>query len=64
MSNKDRLMDVQEAAGYLGIKPKTIYNLSSKGDIPKLKAGGALRFRRSDLDRWLKEGAKNQRSAA
>lgn len=47
------LLTVQELAAALKISPKTIYNLVSLKKIPYLKAGGALRFNRQDVEEWL-----------
>ncbi|MFF5102941.1 helix-turn-helix domain-containing protein [Streptomyces sp. NPDC000134] len=42
----NRLMTVDELAEYLGKKPAWIYNNHRK-------VGGSLRFRMSEVDRWL-----------
>lgn len=46
-----------EAAGYLRLARQTLYNLVNRREIPFLKAGRSLRFRKADLDRWLAENA-------
>lgn len=49
----DRLLDVQEAAALLAVKPATLYQWAYKRRIPVVKlfgARGALRFRVSDID--------------
>jgi len=48
------LMTVEEAAAYLRIAPKTLFNwrVRSEGP-PALKVGGRVRYRRADLDEWL-----------
>lgn len=54
-SNEDRLMTAKEAARYLGYAEGTVRNKASSGDLPIVKlATGALRFRKSELDAWLK----------
>lgn len=65
MAGKDApegLMTVDDVADYLKISPGTIYNRVSKGEIPFVKVGAAVRFRRIELDRWVEEQAG--RSAA
>lgn len=52
-SNAERLMTVEEAAEYLRLAEGTIKNRVSDGTIPYLKAGGLVRFRRSELDAWM-----------
>lgn len=46
----DRLMTEQEAADYLRIKTRQLYNWRMKGLIPYIRIGKALRFRRSAID--------------
>lgn len=54
-SEEDRLMTAKEAARYLGYAEGTVRNKASSGEIPSVKLGTALRFRRSELDRWVDE---------
>jgi len=49
----DRLMNEQEAAEYLRIKPRQLYNWRIKGHIPFIRIGRALRFRKSAIDTSL-----------
>jgi excisionase family DNA binding protein len=48
------LLTVDEAAEFLRVKKTTLYTWAYRRQIPSQKVGGALRFRRGDLDRWLK----------
>ncbi|MEY6566621.1 helix-turn-helix domain-containing protein [Streptomyces sp. PGLac3x] len=48
-----RLMTVNELADYLAVKPAWIYNNHRALAIPSRKVGGSLRFRLSEVDRWL-----------
>lgn len=56
MNNK-RLLQVEEAAEYLGIKKQTLYNKISAKEIPyiKLFKSRAVRFKIEDLDRLIEE---------
>ena len=50
----DELLNVVQAAGYLGIKPWTLRHWISDGKIEFVKYGnGAVRLRRSVLDRFV-----------
>lgn len=49
----DRLMTEQEAADYLRIKPRQLYNWRNKGLIPFIRIGRALRFRKAAIDMAL-----------
>ncbi|MGC4966040.1 helix-turn-helix domain-containing protein [Streptomyces globisporus] len=46
-------MTVDELAEYLGKKPAWIYNNHRMLGLPSRKVGGSLRFRLSEVDRWL-----------
>lgn len=52
MTNAERLLTVQQAAEFLGLKPKTLYSLKAQRRIPYVKIlGNALRFRLTDLQK-------------
>jgi excisionase family DNA binding protein len=51
----EELLDPEAAAKILGIKTITVYKWVTERKIPFLKVGGALRFRPSALDAWLKD---------
>lgn len=48
----DKVLSTKEAAEYLGVKPKTIYN--SISEIPHFKSGGKLKFSQLALDEYLR----------
>lgn len=52
---EDRLLSYDEAAAYLGFAAGTLRNKVSAGGVPHLKLGKAVRFRRSELDAWVRE---------
>ncbi|HTW46127.1 MAG TPA: helix-turn-helix domain-containing protein [Acidobacteriaceae bacterium] len=47
------VMDIRQAADYLGISPDTLYKYASEAFIPAFKLGNRWRFRRSRLDEWM-----------
>ncbi|MBF0123567.1 MAG: helix-turn-helix domain-containing protein [Candidatus Omnitrophica bacterium] len=47
------LMTIDEVAGYLRVKKRTVYDWVKKGKIPAMKAVGLWRFRRELIDQWL-----------
>lgn len=53
---EDSLITVKEVADYLKLKEQTVYLLARQNKIPSLKVGGSLRFRRSQIDAWLRAG--------
>ena len=50
-----RLINVEEAARYLGIKAVTVYKKTSLREIPSVRIGRALRFDVKALDRYIEE---------
>ena len=50
---EDRLYDVQELAEYLSVSTQWIYERVQLKEIPYIKVGKLLRFRKSDIDTWL-----------
>ena len=58
-------MSAADAATFLGVKLATLYAWRYKGPVGRgprgprsYKAGGVLRYRRSDLERWLERTAR------
>lgn len=54
-------MNIAQAAAYIGIAKSTLYTWRTRrpGFGPRaVKAGGALRYRRSDLDAWIEAHAE------
>jgi len=56
------VMDIRQAAEYLGISGDTLYRYASEGFIPAFKLGNRWRFKKSLLDAWMdeKSGVKLQ----
>ena len=48
------ILTLEELHGYLKIPKPTIYALAQNGRIPAAKVGKHWRFRRNDIDEWLK----------
>ena len=50
----ERLLSARELAEYLGRPLATIYSWSYRGEGPPgIKTGRELRYRESDVERWL-----------
>jgi excisionase family DNA binding protein len=47
------VMDIRQAAEYLGISGDTLYRYASEGFVPAFKLGNRWRFKRSLLDSWM-----------
>ncbi len=54
----DRLLDVDEAAELLQVKPGTLYSWVSKNKVPYRKVGVLVRFHRAELLTWTLEQAR------
>jgi len=57
------LWRVEEAAEYLGIRPKTLYEWVRSGRVPYRKIGFNVRFDPEDLERWTESQARGARPA-
>ncbi len=50
----DDIMTVKELADYLKIAEKTAYRFASEGKVPGFKVGSAWRFKKEEIDAWIK----------
>lgn len=48
-----RLIDIEDLAGYLKLRKQTIYNWLHQRKISGIKVGGVWRFDRREVDAWL-----------
>lgn len=53
---EDSWIGVEAAAAYLDVTKETIRNWIRKTDIPAHKIGRLWKFKRSELDEWVKSG--------
>ncbi len=49
------IMDIRQAADYLGISADSLYKYASESFIPAFKLGNRWRFKRSLLERWIEQ---------
>lgn len=47
------VMDIRQAARYLGISPDSLYKYASENYIPAFKLGNRWRFKRSLVEAWM-----------
>lgn len=52
----DNWIGLDEASEYLGVKKETVRVWIKKGSIPAHKIGKLWKFKRSELDKWVKSG--------
>jgi excisionase family DNA binding protein len=60
---KDTFYTVKELSEYLNVKGKTIYSWVSKSVIPFYRIQGVLRFKKVEIDLWLKNKCKDVEGA-
>lgn len=58
---EDRWIGIDEAASYLGVNKDTIRNwIKKENGIPAHKIGKLWKFKKSELDSWIKSGKSAQ----
>jgi predicted DNA-binding transcriptional regulator AlpA len=63
--DRAKLATVNDLADYVGVPVQTIYEWNCRGTGPKvLKVGRYVRYRWSDIDRWLDSTEKGDASYA
>ena len=58
------VMDIRQAAEYLGISPDSLYKYASENVIPAFKLGNRWRFKRSLLEAWMERQSSQRFSPA
>ena len=48
------VLTVSEVAEYLRVNPQTVYRKAKAGELPVVRIGRAIRFRREELEEWMK----------
>jgi len=57
-------MDVEEAADYVGLSTFTVRRLAKNGALPAAKIGRAYRFKKEDIDSYLRNQYKGEANGA
>ena len=52
-AGRREVLNIRQAAEYLGISTDTLYKYASEGFIPAFKLGNRWRFKRSIVDEWM-----------
>ena len=52
---REEFLSVRNLSSYMDIKVKTIYSMVEKREIPFYKIGRLVRFKKSEIDAWVKE---------
>ncbi len=59
---EDRWLSVDEIAEYLGVAKDTVYTWVTAKGMPGHKVGRLWKFKREEVDVWVKSGGANERS--
>ena len=54
--NNDKWIGIEEAAEYMDVTKDTVRNWIKKTSIPAHKVGKLWKFKKSELDAWIKSG--------
>jgi excisionase family DNA binding protein len=49
------IITIRDLAAYLKMAEKTLYRLAAEGSIPGFKVGGSWRFRKTEIDKWIRK---------
>lgn len=54
--NNEKWIGIEEAADYMDVTKDTVRNWIKRTDIPAHKIGKLWKFKKSELDVWIKSG--------
>lgn len=57
------ILTLKEVSAYLKVTERTIYRLVAGKKMPAFKVGGSWRFKKADIDQWIKSQSENAASA-
>ena len=60
-TNGTLLLKTPQAAKLLGISPRKLWELANCGEIPSLRIGRCLRFRKKSLEEWIEKQERKSR---
>ena len=61
---EDIYFTIKELTQYLKVKQSTVYNWVANKRIPASKVVGQWRFKRSEIDKWIKSSNNRKNKAA
>ena len=60
---EDRWLSVSEISEYLGVVRESVYRWLAKGSMPGHKLGRHWKFRKEEVDEWVRSGGANDRES-
>ena len=61
---EDRLLSVEDVRLYLGVNRDTVYKWINEKGLPAQKIGRLWKFRKADVDEWVKQFAHKKTTYA
>ena len=58
--SNNRWLAVEEIAAYLGVKRDTIYKWMERKSMPAHKVGSLWKFKRDEIDDWVRTGSAGE----
>ena len=58
--NNEKWIGIEEAAEYMDVTKDTVRNWIKKTDIPAHKIGKLWKFKKNELDAWIKSGRRHR----
>jgi len=55
LEKEERLLTIDEVAEFLHVNPMTVYAWVKDEKIPAFKIGKVWRFKKTEIDEWLKK---------
>ena len=59
---RDKLLNIDEVAGYLRLNRYTVYRMAERGELPGAKIARRWRFKTSEIEEWLASRRKQQQA--
>ena len=59
--DEDRWLSVDEIAAHLGIKRETVYPWITKKNMPAHKVGRLWKFKKDEVDNWVRTGKAGEK---
>jgi len=60
VNESEKFLTVFEVASLLSVRPSTVYQWASLGEIPHYRLGRIVRFKRKDLEAWVENFRKEK----
>lgn len=54
MLNNDLIVGAADAAKFMGVTPRAVFHMCENGNLPHVKRGRRLFFRKSELDAYFR----------